>query len=293
LQKRGAHFYATALTLTISAYFIADLASLYIESKLPPVRSGEQSSMVAGSSRKQLAEEDFSTIWRRNLFSSKGLLPGENATGTGGADMGGAPQPTTLPLNLVGTLILRNELRSIATIEDKSASMVYPVRIEDEIPSKIRVLQIEPRRVIFINLGSGRREYVELPEDLSGAKVQLGRFSSAPAAQIERQGNNYSVPRMDIDRAFADLNNVLTQARAVPHYDNGVPSGYKLFQVQPDGFFGKLGLKDQDIICGIDGQPVNDPAKALELLGQLKTANHVELCVKRDGRQQNFAYDIR
>jgi general secretion pathway protein C len=291
VQRRGASLYGTLLALIISSFFLADLASLWIEGKLPDTHSPE---LAGGDSRAyiQPREDDFATIWERNLFSSKRLIPGDNTPGTG-LDLSGAPQVTSLPLNLVGTLILRNELKSIATIEDKSASMVYPVRVEDEIPSKIRVIKIEASRVTFVNMSSGRREYVEIPEDTTASKMTLSRPSGKPTAGIERTGNSFAVPRLDLDRAFSDLNSVLTQARAVPHYENGVPAGYKLFQVIPDGFFAKLGLKDQDVICGIDGQPVNDPAKALELLGSLKTANHVDLCVKRDGRQQQFSYDIR
>jgi general secretion pathway protein C len=293
VQRRGAGFYGTLLALALSAFFLADLASLWIESKLPD----SQAPQFAGGGFRgasQPREDQFASIWTRNLFSSKGLIPGDATPGDPGLDPGGTPQPTSLPLNLVGTLILRNELKSIATIEDKSASMVYPVRVEDEIPSKIRVLKIEPSRVIFVNIASGRREFVEIPEDAAAGRVTINRAGSGKqTAGIERTGNNFNVPRLDLDRAFSDLNSVLTQARAVPHYENGVPAGYKLFQVIPDGFFAKLGLKDQDIICGIDGQPVNDPAKALELLGSLKTANHVDLCVKRDGRQQQFSYDIR
>ncbi|NDD91320.1 hypothetical protein EBZ37_04470, partial [bacterium] len=200
LQKRGATFYSTLLALIVSSFFLADLASLWVESKLP---SSEDESSSIGSTRSTalFREEDFSAIWERNLFSSKGLIPGEATPGSGAVDQGGTPQPTTLPLNLVGTLILRDELKSIATIEDKSASLVYPVRIEDEIPSKIRIIQIQPRKVIFLNLGSGRREFVELPEDSSGSKVLLGQRVGGDAKQIERQGNNFNVPRLDLDRA--------------------------------------------------------------------------------------------
>ncbi|MEN9723229.1 MAG: hypothetical protein RJB38_1215 [Pseudomonadota bacterium] len=295
LQRRGAGFYGKLLTLLLCAFFLSDLAALWIEGKLPD--SSEPGTHRGFSTRRfQPTEESYSAIWTRNLFNSRGLIPGEGATGEPSIDLTSAPQQTTLPLNLVGTIILKNELKSIATIEDKTASLVFPVRVEDEIPAKIKILKIEPNRVTFLNISSGRREFVEIPEDASTGKISLrsgGTVGSRSAVQIERAGNNFNVPRLELDRAFSDLNTVLTQARAVPHYENGVPAGYKLFQVVPEGLFGKLGLKDQDIICGIDGQSVNDPAKALELLGQLKTANHVELCVKRDGKQQNFAYDIR
>jgi type II secretory pathway component PulC len=43
----------------------------------------------------------------------------------------------------------------------------------------------------------------------------------------------------------------------------------------------------------LDGSPMNDPAKAFELLNQLKTSSRMELTVKRNGKVQNFTYEIR
>ncbi len=292
VQRRGIGFHSTLGAVILSAYFVSDLVSLGIQSKLP--MPDQQGYGVAAKARRTPVMDDYSSIAARNLFNSDGKIPGEEGGNGSMADPGGVPVKSSLPFNLIGTIILRDELRSIATIEDKSASLVYPVRVEDEIPSKAKILKIEARKVIFLNTGSGRREYIELPEELDANLPRVGISSGAKtAAAIDRQGNSFSVPRLELDRAFSDLNQVLTQARAVPHYENGVPAGYKLFQVMPDGFFGKLGLKDQDVICGIDGQPVNDPSKALELLGALRTANHIDLCIKRDSRAQTFSYDIR
>lgn len=90
-----------------------------------------------------------------------------------------------------------------------------------------------------------------------------------------------------------DFNTILTQARAVPNFENGQASGYKLFQIVPGSIYDKLGLKNGDVIAGVDGQPINDPAKAFELLGKLKEgASHMELQVKRNGQAQTYTYDI-
>jgi general secretion pathway protein C len=293
IEKQGLNFYSTVAAIALSAYFVSDLIVVGVQGKLPQIP--QKSAGSTASSRQAFSLSDFAVISSRNLFNSEGKIPGEESGAPGAIqDPGGVPVKTSLPFNLIGTIILKDELRSIATIEDRSASLVYPVRLDDEIPSKAKILKIEPRKVIFINTASGRREYVELPEEFEGGAPRVAISPSGKAATaIDRQGNSFNIPRLELDRAFADLNTVLQQARAVPHYENGVPAGYKLFQVVPEGLFAKLGLKEQDIICGIDGQPVNDPAKALELLNQMRTANHVDLCVKRDGKTQTFAYDVR
>ena len=197
---------------------------------------------------------------------------------------------------MIGTLILRDELRSLATIEDKSASLVYPVRSEDEIPGKARIIKIDPTRVTFVNLSSGRREFVELPEDLNAnPRITLGTTKKVTAGGgIEKVApNQFNVARTEVDKAMADLNNILTQARAVPNFENGAPSGYSLFQIVPGSIYDKLGLQNGDVIMGLNGQPINDPGKAFEMLSELKTANHMELQVKRSGKVSTHAYEIR
>ncbi|MGZ3699548.1 MAG: type II secretion system protein GspC [Bdellovibrionota bacterium] len=296
LQKGGTAFYGKALTIVLCSYFLSDLTGLLAGRLIPePPASHAFGNRAFGGPQHRLRQvEDYNVIFSRNLFNSQGIIPGEeNPANPTGPDLGGPPVRTNLPFNLIGTLILQDELRSIATIEDKSASMVYPVQVDDEIPSKARIVKIEPKRVIFINTASGRREFVDLPEDNPTApKLSLGTRPSGPA--IDRVSNTqFNVSRNEVDKALGDLNNILTQARAVPNFENGQPSGYKLFQIVPGSIYDKLGLQNGDVIAGLNGTPINDPGKAFEMLNELKSgAGHLELQVKRDGRPSTFTYDI-
>lgn len=299
-QQARLPFVVQALSLVLGTYFAADLTALLAGSFLPEATIAPLATSGMGgfgSTRANQPQiEEYSAISSRNLFNSRGLIPGEEAI-PGSNDPGGAPVRTTLPLALIGTLILRNELKSIATIEDRTASLVLPLRIQDEIPGKIRVLTIEPRRVVFLNLGSSRREFVDLPDDSGTApRITLGspRMSPSASGGIEQSSpTNFTIDRSEIDRAMADLNAILTQARAVPNFENGVPAGYKLFQIVPGSIYEKLGLRNGDTITGLNGDTINDPGKAFETLSALKTMKHLELQLKRDGKVSNFSYDIR
>jgi general secretion pathway protein C len=79
----------------------------------------------------------------------------------------------------------------------------------------------------------------------------------------------------------------------VPNFENGQLAGYKLFQIVPGSIYDKLGLQNGDVIAGLNGQAINDPGKAFEMLSELKTSSHLELQIKRDGRVSNFAYNIQ
>ncbi len=297
LSSDNLNLLAVLIAILLVTYIGADLTALTIEKYIPEapntrnLRSGDLG-------RKIKSPADYQMIISRNLFNSRGLIPGDEVPTTPG-DQNNAPIRTTLPLNLIGTVILRNELRSIATIEDKDSQNVYPVRVDDEIPGKAKILSIEPYKVIFINPNSGRREFVDIPEDLNTNAMTLGSVTKPSGgatlgASIEQTSpNQFNLPRAEVDRAVADLNKVLTEARAIPHTENGVAAGYKLIQIVPGSIYDKLGLKNGDVLSGLNGEPINDPGKAWEMLNQLKTQSRMELSVKRDGKTSNFVYDIR
>jgi general secretion pathway protein C len=289
-QSGGYAFYGKVLTLFICTYFLADVCAMIVGRYIPeaPV---SRPARVGGLSHRARTYEDYSAIFVRNLFNRKGIIPGDETSG-GPLDMGGAPVRTTLPFNLLGVLILHDELRSIATIEDKGSSTVYPVRETEEIPSKAKIVKIEPNRVVFINLTAQRREFVDLPPDnIANAHITVGGNHAGPGIE-QTNPNQFSIARTEVDKALADFNKILTQARAIPNFENGTPAGYKLFQIVPGSIYDQLGLKNGDVIAGLNGEPINDPSKAFEMLNQLKNSNHMELQIKRDGRQSTLTYDI-
>lgn len=297
LQKRGASFFGKLLTVLLCTFFLADVTAILAGRFIPDPPYVRPVSFI--SSRKSKVIDDYNTIFTRNLFNSKGLIPGDEATPGQTQDMGGPPVKTSLPFNLIGTLILEDSSRSIATIEDKSASAVYPVRVDDEIPTKARIIEIDARKVIFVNIGTGRREFVELPEDLDAKNPRItlgsrkGSLSSSRSGIDQVTPNSFNIARSEIDKAMADFNNILTQARAIPNFENGLPNGYKLFQIIPGSIYQKLGFQNGDIITQLNGESANDPAKALAALQSLKDQKHYEISGKRDGRPFTYSYDFQ
>jgi len=196
-------------------------------------------------------------------------------------------------------VILKNEFRSVATIEDKGDSQVYPMRVDDELPEKIKVLEISAYKVIFRNLTSGRKEYIDMPEEGNGTQISVGSLSSRRPTKGEgiemTSPNTYNIARAELDKSLANINDVLTQARAIPHFENGQPAGYKLIQIVPGSVYDKIGLKNGDVLAGVNGEAITDPARAFELLNQLKspTTTQLELSVKRDGQTRTMSYNFR
>ncbi len=289
MQKIGGKHAGALMTACISTYFLADISSLTIARSIP---EPEQHGHYPHTKLQPLTPED-GLIIMRNIFNSQGKVPGEEADSLTDSPQDNAP-PTksTLPLNLLGTLVLKTAALSIATIEDKAANKVYPVRAEDSIPGKLRVLEVLATRVVFINDTTRKKEYIELPDDAKSI-TNNARIAPKPTGIERVSTNQFTVSRIEVDKSLADLNNILTQARAVPNFENGIANGYKFFQIVPGSIYDKLGIKNGDVISGLNGQPVTDPGKAFEMMTELKTSNHLELQINRDGKPSTYTYDIR
>ncbi|MEK6577720.1 MAG: type II secretion system protein GspC [Bdellovibrionota bacterium] len=294
-QEGGFSLPGKILTVVLCTYSLAGITAFVAEKYIPAPPMSRPMRPVFSNRRIKTLDE-YSVIFARNLFNSKGVIADDDAApGSPIQDLGGAPIRTMLPLNLTGTMILRDELRSIATIEDKSNSTIYPMRVEDEIPSKLKIVKIEVRKVTFINSATGRREFIDMPDDSTGSGLSIGNSFSRPTGPGIEQSSatQFNIARTEVDKAFGDMNSLLTQARAVPNFENGLPAGYKLFQIVPGSVYDKLGLKNGDVIAGVNGESINDPGVAFQKLSELKTSSRVELQIKRDGRPSTYTYDIR
>lgn len=287
------------LTVVACAWFLSAIGAILVDRYLPPPPPTMQSGFASGGHSLRVPMESYDIIMGRNLFNSEGLIGGEDPN-SGGVDENAAPVKTQLPLNLIGTVIFQDMNRSLATIEDRSASAVFPVRVDDEIPGKARIRSIEARKVVFINLENNRPEFIDLPEDSPGINpiVPIRSSVPTPSASKNKKGieklsaTRFNVSRSELDSAFANFGMVLTQAKAIPNFENGVQQGYKLTQIVPQSIYDKIGLKNDDVIMGINNESVNDPAKAFGLLNELKTSNHLELRIKRNGKETVINYDI-
>ena len=275
-----------ALCFLLSSWFIADIFALLFEKYLPsppvsPLSMRSRSAIMAFPS-------DYDVIGNRNLFSSK--VPKKTSNDI---DMEAEPTLSSLPLQLIGTVIFNDPSRSLAAIQDKGDSKMFPVRMGDEIEGKVQILRVEARKVIFINTQSRRKEFIEIPED-PAMKITKNVRSTKPAGNITQvEENKFVVKRAELDAQMANFNTLITQARAVPEMVGGQMVGFRLMQIQPGSFYSKIGLKEQDVINSVNGEKITDAAKALSVLQELKHMNSLDLGTTRDGKEVNLNYDIQ
>lgn len=90
-----------------------------------------------------------------------------------------------------------------------------------------------------------------------------------------------------------DLSNVLMQATAIPHYEDGTVVGFKLLQIDEGSIYQKSGFIDHDVITEINGTKLNSASGAIKLLNSLKGAEQINVEYMRFGEMKRMDISVR
>jgi general secretion pathway protein C len=301
------HFWVVHLVfLALVMWLVARTANLFVEGAIAPLPSGQA---VRTAARPAVVEPPVALSMER-LAALTGLPvpkpePTVNEPSEPVIDMNSPPVRTSLRLKLLGTLVAGAPEWSFASIQDAVTQKTGTYMVGDAIQGA-EVLEIERARVIIKN--NNRREFIDgtagdgaPPSYVPPTAPSPGPpvASGPPGSNVLGQGiratseNEYEIPRGDIDKTLANLNDVAMQARIVPAFKDGVAQGFKLFSIRPDSIYTKIGVQNGDVIRRINGYDLNSPEKALEIYSKLKEASRIDIELERNGSAVRKTYNVR
>ncbi len=198
---------------------------------------------------------------------------------------------TTLALTLHGIVAGKRAQDSRALIVVNGDEEPYAVGAQ--LPGGALIQAIYPDRVMLER--DGRVEALRLPKaDLGQGATNASRFSSAtpvglgppppsglPAnlGQLRQQIVNNPQRLMDV-------------VRAMPVMQGGKLTGYRVYPAGNSPAFAQLGLRPGDIVTGVNGIPLTDPAQSMRVLSALKTSDQISISMMRNGQPQTQVVQI-
>lgn len=288
-------FYLYGLALLLG-YWMADLGTLYVRPSLLPTQPPP--SRPARAIKSNFTDiTRYNPITDRNVFNEDGMIP-DKLSAEGGDQVlaDNDPVQSQLPLKLEGTLVHSNNKKSVATITLKTKNEARAFMVDYEVDGMARITRIERRKVIFRNLNNNRLEYIDIPKDTAVTFGVKDPVVSGGGEEVQKKGEfDFTMRRGDVAKYTADLGAVLQQARMVPNIvpgSGGKVDGFRFVAIQPGSIYEKLGFKPMDVIKKVNGEDVNSPTKAMELYNALKSEGRIKLTVERNGREENFNYDV-
>lgn len=100
------------------------------------------------------------------------------------------------------------------------------------------------------------------------------------------------IPQRVIDRALAEPALVARGARILPSLTDGRPTGFKLYAVRPSSLYAALGLHNGDTVVAVNGLSLASPDTALDAYRRLRTADHLDLELRRRGEPLTLHYQL-
>lgn len=300
--------------LALVAYFGAATVSSGIAAWMAPpvhVRLSPPPPPLEQQSKRPLSH--YAAIHRRDLFNSVAKAPDEPPPPP-------PPVQTELRLKLWGVAV-REGGGSYCIIEDLSTRQQELYRVNDLVAQVATVKRVERQRVILER--DGREEILELetPGTVTAGMPQVGtatasrpgvvdprvreqveqaRLGQAGGAaggaefRVEQVGDGeYVIDREEVDSALDNMNQLFTQVRAVPHFQGGKSTGFRLFAIRQGSLFDKIGLRNGDIIQRVNGNDISDPSKALGLFQQLRNERQITADIVRNKEEKTLSYTLR
>ena len=281
------------LILASAVFFITQIVTFRIAREIePPFSRGYSKGTLVSGVKETKPLDLYKTILNRNIFNSKTLADLLAPPVRFSDAMKEAKQ--LVPIRLIGT-VAGDSRFAFAIIEDPFQKSHKIFKTNDTITPGVKLLEISRNRITIER--DGKREDVELTSLDPLAQQRTGpsppRPSAPPLNEESSQQGAMFIDRETVTAATEDMNKLLTQARLVPNFTGGEADGFRIFSIVPSSIFDKIGLRNGDILSGINGTEIKDPEKAFQVYQMLKDNDRFVIDLVRAGQKMTLNYEIR
>jgi general secretion pathway protein C len=201
-------------------------------------------------------------------------------------------------VKLLGTFAASYPEFSRATLQDREKNETLVVGIGDQIKGKALVTRIERRRVVLTENGAPRE--LTLDDDSVPRTPSVRRSARAPRQRAERrsaplvernESGAFDVSRKDIEETLRTPNDLLSQARVLPKFENGEMVGIQVNSIQAGSLFEEIGLNDGDVITEFNGIEIDSPEQSVKIFQEFADADEFNVMVRgADGSEQPITF---
>lgn len=194
-------------------------------------------------------------------------------------DAASAPE-TQMNLVLSAVFAADDPYKGLAIIgESAQSAKVFAVGGTVRPGTRLHAVYID--RVILDR--AGNLEALALPKRTSGALVSINR---PPPPRPSGVTDNIRRLAETNPSAFAEI------IRPQPVFANGVQRGYRVYPGRNRAQFSRLGLVPGDLVLAINGTPLDDPQRGMEVFNTIGNADRVSVTVERNGQSQELTLNM-
>lgn len=207
-------------------------------------------------------------------------------------------EETQLKLKLWGT-VSGSPASAYAVIEDTQKREQNLYRVGDAIQAATLKAILREKVVLAVNGKDEILSMEELRQTAASARsnsqpsgVARPLQSEPPETTVRTQ--RVALSRSMIENAMQDVSKLMTEITITPNIaEDGSQSGLALRNIKPNSIFRRMGLRNGDVLTGVNGEQIESVDDALGLYENLKTASEVQVQIMRRGQERTIDYRIR
>lgn len=274
-----------------SAYVVLGIFILFVLTQfiwlfLPP---GEPLDMPADiisapPSSAPIAQVDVASIQSLHLFGELGLQTAVEAEPAAiDPSLGENAKPTRLNLQLLGVVYSSEPSEGLAVIVYQNKQEQYEVG--DKLPvGRVSLVKVLTDHVIIDN--GGQYESLWLFEEQSkqaGKRSAVQRTARPKVTDMRGDADVDNLAQDYRQRLYKNPTSLAEAIRVSPAQKAGKMIGYRVSPGKDRKQFAQFGFKNGDIVTGINGIVLDDPAQALEVYKIMRSAQQASFTVDRNG----------
>ena len=240
----------------------------------PPVRP-------RGMTARQYAD----IIVRRNIFDSSAVYD-PNAVAAGGGDCKSDAGVRLLATTVADVPEYSSALIAVGGKEGAAGGYV----VGDEVTGEGRIVSIEQKKVCT----DGGTCFCMGGDTLLPASASSRPVGEDDGGISKLSDGKYQVDASVLENALGNVEALATQMRVVAHKGaDGQIDGYRISSIRKGSLFDKLGIKNGDIVHGVNGQPLTSAEGALATYQALKNERSFSFDFTRKSQRQTLEYEVR
>ena len=173
-------------------------------------------------------------------------------------------------------------------LEDASGQTFY--RIDQKLPNGSQIVKVQ-RDKITLKRSDGSTTEIQVVDDTKIVNVTRPAANAAGVRKLSE--GKFAVDQREVTASTENINQLLTQARALPYMEQGKTIGFRISEIVPGSLYEQIGLQNGDVIQKINSQDVDDPAKFFQMYQSLKEERNITIDLIRGGQRQSLSYEIR
>ncbi len=256
----------------------------------PEISIQRKSNQVSQSARKNTSPplQDYQIIVKRNIFGGPARPP-KNAPKEPEPEeynVEQIPLAKRLNLTLMGTVVSDNSTLSRAIIFDKQKRDESIYKEGDRIKNVTLVKIL--RNQVIINTGKQEERLIMEMNQKTGAILK-----DQPEVTEEAYLEEITIDRQAIESSLNNISEIMNNAKITSYQGEDGTTGFKLDSIQNDSLFSQLGFQQDDVLVGVNNQPLKSTQQVLSLYQKLKSENQIDMKILRNGERENLRFNIQ